>query len=66
MKKAFIILILILTITNTAQAAQKIKINGGISNGSGYIKTSINCHKIAVRTPKLSKNKYLKLVNIGL
>ena len=67
MKKYFIIIVLLL-ITGTAQAeAQEIKINGGgVASGKAYIKTEIKGHKITIRTPKLSKSKYLKLVNIAL
>lgn len=68
MKRFLIILILILLITGTAEAkTQKIKVSGcGVSSNKVYIKTDINGHKITLRTPKISKNKYLKLVNVAL
>ena len=47
--------------------AQTIKISGGgFTQGKAYIKTNIKGHKVTLRTPKLSGNKYLKLVNIAL
>lgn len=69
MKKYFIIIVLLL-ITGTAQTEAQtinIKINGaGVTNNKAYIKTEIKGHKITIRTPKLTKNKYLKLVNVAL
>lgn len=57
-----------LLITGTIPAeAQQIKINGGgVASGKAYIKTEIKGHKLTIRTPKLTKNKYLKLVNVAL
>lgn len=57
-----------LLITGTTPAtAQTIKINGGgVASGKAYIKTEIKGHKLTIRTPKLTKNKYLKLVNVAL
>ena len=55
-----------LLITESGQA-QTIKINGGgVASGKAYIKTEIKGHKITICTPKLTKNKYLKLVNVAL
>lgn len=65
----FTFFLLITGTTQTQAEAQiiNIKINGGgVTNNKAYIKTEINGHKITIRTPKLTKNKYLKLVNIGI
>lgn len=44
---------------------QKININGGgISSNKIHIKATVKGHKVTLRTPQLSKNKYLKLVNL--
>ena len=58
-------LFLLLTTGTTPATAQQIKIKGGgFSTNRIYLKTEIKGHKMTLRTPKLSKNKYLKLVNI--
>lgn len=76
MKRILLILIL-LTLTTNMATAQKyvIKVNGnettqtsvnvGFSNNKITLKTSVNGHKIRLRTPAISKNKYLKLINIS-
>lgn len=60
----------LLLITGTTQAQAQtinIKINGGgVASGKAYLKTEFKGHKITIRTPKLTKNKYLKLVNVAL
>ena len=62
-----ILFLFLLLITGTPATAQTIKINGGgVASGKAYIKTEIKGHKITVRSPKLTKNKYLKLVNVAL
>lgn len=43
-----------------------IKVNGvNVNNSKIAIKTEIKGHKVTIRTPKISKNKYLKLVNVA-
>ena len=76
MKKAiFLISIMILT-TNMAQAQKYvIKVNNnettqtsvkyGFNNNRITLKTDINGHKVRIKSPVLSKNKYLKLLNIS-
>lgn len=76
MKRILLILIL-LTLTTNIATAQKyvIKVNGnettqtsvkyGFSNNRITLKTDINGHKVRLRTPAISKNKYLKLINIS-
>ena len=67
MKKRTILFLFLLLIGTTPATAQQIKIKGGgLSTGKVYIKTEIKGHKMTIRTPKLTKNKYLKLVNIAL
>ena len=42
------------------------KIEGvSLSNNKITLKTSVNGHKVRLRTPTISKNKYLKLLNIS-
>lgn len=77
MKKALFTIILILTLSmNMAHAqkytitpttgAQGVKFEGvSISNNKITLKTSVNGRKIRLKTPAISKNKYLKLVNIS-
>lgn len=62
-----VIFIFLLLTTGTPATAQIIKINGGgVASGKAYIKTEIKGHKLTIRTPKITKNKYLKLVNVAL
>lgn len=35
-----------------------------LNNNKLTIKTNINGHKVRIKSPMLSKNKYLKLVNV--
>ena len=77
MKKALFTMILILTMSTCMAHAQKhtitpttgaqgVKFDGvGFSNNKITFKTSVNGRKIRLRTPAISKNKYLKLVNIS-
>lgn len=75
MKQVLLILIL-LTLTTNIATAQKYtvkasgnnnaKIEGvGFSNNRITLKTDINGHKVRIKSPMLSKNKYLKLLNIS-
>ena len=67
-KQIFILIILIILsgfLDNPADS-KEIKTNMGISNNRAYIKANINGHKITVKSPKISKNKYLKLVNVAI
>lgn len=48
------------------QTEIKTKTGMGISNNRAYLKMNVNGHKITVKSPKLSKNKYLKLVNVAI
>lgn len=72
MKKFLIIMLVCMQIP---AGAETIKISGrndvnitggGISSNKIYIKSEIKGHKITVRSPKLTSNKMLKLVNISL
>ena len=67
MNKLIITMILFLLISPTISEAKtqkiKVKING---NGSTIIQKDFNGVKISVKTPKISKNKYLRLINIGI
>ena len=77
MGKTILTTILILTISTgmahaqkytitPATGAQGVKFEGvSLSNNKITLKTSVNGHKIRLRTPAISKNKYLKLVNIS-
>lgn len=75
MKQILLILILLTIATNMAYAqkytitpttgAQGVKYEIGFSNNRITLKTSVNGHKIRLRTPAISKNKYLKLINIS-
>jgi hypothetical protein len=76
MKQILLILILLTLTTNMAHAqkytitpttgAQKVKFEGiGFNNNRITLKTSVNGHKIRLKTPAISKNKYFKLVNIS-
>ena len=49
------------TKTNTQKI--KIRVNG---NGQSVITKDFNGVKLTVKTPKITKNKYLKLINIGM
>lgn len=75
MQKLIIILLLfILTQPVTDAKSYKISPSGagvsvqgvGFSNNRVTIQTSINGHKIRLKSPSLSKNKYLRLVNVAL
>lgn len=71
MKKILLIFILLLAVTVTAAQAQEeetqnIKLQCGINSNKLYIKTKIKGHQITIKSPKISKNKYLKLVNVTL
>lgn len=73
MKKILLIFILLLAVTVTAAQAQaeteetqNIKLKCGINSNKLYIKTKIKGHQITIKSPKISKNKYLKLVNVAL
>ena len=63
-----IILIMFLSFMCSGVAsAQDVKIRGcGLNNNKIYVKANIKGHKITVRTPKISGNKILKLVNVAL
>ena len=75
--KRILLLLILLTLTTNMATAQKyvIKVNGneqtqtsvkyGFSNNRITLKTDINGHKIRIKSPVLSKNKYLKLINIS-
>lgn len=61
-KIMIIILILFIASTLTTQAKTiKVKINAS----GATITKDFNGVKLTVKTPKISKNKYLRLVNIG-
>lgn len=70
MKRLYFILILyILSGFLNAQSREItpdcIKVNSIVlTNNKIAVKTTVNGHKVILRTPKLSKNKYLRLVNI--
>lgn len=73
MKKILLIFILLLTVTAAQTQAetettetQNIKLKCGINNNKLYIKTKIKGHQITIKSPRISKNKYLKLVNVAL
>lgn len=75
MKKLIIILLLFVLIQPAASAkSYKISSSGagvsvqgvGLNNNRVTIQTVINGHKVRIKSPILSKNKYLKLVNINL
>ena len=75
--KQFLLILILLTITTNMATAQKyvIKVNNnettqtsvkyGFSNNRMTLKTDINGHKVRIKSPVLSKNKYLKLLNIS-
>lgn len=73
--KQFLLILILLTMTTNMATAQKyvIKVNGneptqtkyGFSNNRITLKTSVNGHKVRLKTPTISKNKYLKLLNIS-
>lgn len=73
MKKTTIIF-LILLIASTQAKTNKIKIKVTeqtktkikFNNNSFVIQKDFNGVKLTVKTPKISKNKYLRLVNIGI
>ena len=77
MKKALFTIILILTMSTGMAHAQKytitpttgaqgVKFEGvEFNNNKITLKTSVNGHKIRLKAPAISKNKYLKLVNIS-
>lgn len=52
------------TNTNTKTTEQKTKIK--FNNNCFVMQKDFNGVKLTVKTPKISKNKYLKLVNIGI
>ena len=75
MKKLIIILLLFILIQPATSAkSYKISPSGagvsvqgvGFSNNKITLQTSVNGHKIRLKSPSLSKNKYLRLVNISL
>lgn len=75
MKRLIIILLLFILIQPAASAkSYKISPSGagvtvqgvGFSNNRVTIQTAINGHKIRLKSPSLSKNKYLRLVNVSL
>ena len=75
MKKLTIILLLFILIQPATDAkSYKISPSGvgvsvqgvGFSNNRVTIQTAINGHKIRLKSPALSKNKYLRLVNVAL
>ena len=75
MKKLIIILLLFILAQPAASAkSYKISPSGagvsvqgvGFSNNKITLQTNINGHKIRLKSPALSKNKYLRLVNISL
>ena len=75
--KRILLLLILLTLTTNMAHAQKyvIKVNNnetkqtnvkcGFSNNRITLKTDINGHKVRIKSPVLSKNKYLKLLNIS-
>lgn len=63
MKKLILLLTLLLLFIQPA-TAQKIKINAGINNNKLVIKTNVSGHKVTFKSTKLTKNKYLKLINV--
>lgn len=71
-KQIFILIILIIlsgfleSLAAETQTEIKTKTSMGISNNRAYIKANVNGHKITVKSPKISKNKYLKLVNVAI
>jgi len=50
--------------TNTKTTEQKTKIK--FNNNCFVMQKDFNGVKLTVKTPKISKNKYLRLVNIGI
>lgn len=78
--KHFLLILILLTLTTNMATAQKyvIKVNGNetqtsikyegvsLSNNKITLKTSINGHKVRIKSPSISKSKYLRLVNIAI
>ena len=64
-KILLITMILFLLISPIISEAKtiKVKING---NGQTIITKDFNGLKLTVKTPKINKNKYLKMINIGI
>ena len=64
MKKIILMLVLFMFVQNPT-TAENFKIeNIGLNGNKITIKTKIKDKKITLKTPKLSKNKYLKMINI--
>ena len=68
-------IILLMTITTEQALKIKIHVNNNeetninyegiiLNNNKLTIKTNVNGHKVRIKSPMLSKNKYLKLVNV--
>lgn len=65
--KKIILIMFLLFICSGAASAQDVKISGcGLNNNKIYVKANIKGHKITVKSPKISGNKILKLVNVAL
>lgn len=66
MQKTILIILCLLFFIQVSETKNNNKTAVKINNNKITIKTTIKGHKINFTSPKISKNKYLKMVNIGI